>query len=81
MAFGLEDIGRTVTDEDIIVILTMGLGKAYDHFVMLIDVMLTQQLTVDYVVTRMLNEEAQSKEKGSIYGNEALMANVTKTIL
>ena len=32
-AFDLEDIGRTVTDEDIIVILTMGLGMGYDHFV------------------------------------------------
>ena len=41
----------------------------------------TQQLTVDYVVTRILNEEAQSKEKGSTYGYEALMANVAKTKL
>ena len=65
MAFDLEDIGGMVMDEDIIVILTMGLGKGHDHFVTLIDVMLTQQLMVDYVVTRMLNEEVQSEEKGS----------------
>ena len=64
MAFDLEDIGGMVTDEDITVILNMGLGNGYDHFVMSIDAMLTQQLMVDYVVTRMLNEEVQSKEKG-----------------
>ena len=78
MAFYLEDIGRMVMDEDIIVVLTVGSGMGYDHFVTLIDVMLMQQLTVDYVVTSMLNEEAQSGEKGSTYGNEALMVNVAK---
>ena len=78
MAFDLEDIGGTVTDEDIIVILTVGLGNRYDHFVTSIDAMLIQQLMVDYVVTRMLNEEARSEEKGSTYGNEALMANIVK---
>ena len=57
MAFDLEDIGGTVMDEDVIVALTMGLGTEYNHFVALIDAMLTQQLMVDYVVTRMLNEE------------------------
>ena len=81
MAFDPEDIGGMVMDEDIIVILTMGLRKGHDHFVTLIDVMLTQQLMVDYVVTRMLNEEVQSEEKGSTYGNEALMVNVAKTKL
>ena len=58
MAFDLEDIGGTVTDEDVTVVLTMGLGTKYDHFVASIDAMPTQQLMVDYVVTRMLNEEA-----------------------
>ena len=45
----------------------------------LIDVLPTHQLTVDYVVTRMLNEEARSEEKGSTCGNEVLMANIAKT--
>ena len=76
MAYDLEDIGRTVMDEDVIVILTMGLGTKYDHFVASIDAMLTQQLMVDYVVTRMLNEEARSREKGSTYRNGALMAKL-----
>ena len=57
MTFDLEDIGGTITDEDIIVILAIGLGMGYDHFMTLIDAMLTQQLTVDYMVTMMLNEE------------------------
>ena len=58
----------------------MGLGKGYgyDYFMTLIDVLPTHQLTVDYVVTRMLNEEARSEEKGSTCGNEVLMANIAK---
>jgi hypothetical protein len=76
MAFNLEDIGGTVTDEDIIIVLTMGLNKEYDHFVASIDAMLTQEIIVDYVVTRMLNEETRYADKGSTYANEALMANV-----
>ena len=33
MAFDLENIGRMVMDKDVIVILTMGSGTEYDHFV------------------------------------------------
>ena len=33
MAFDLENIGRMVMDEDVIVVLTMGSGTEYDHFV------------------------------------------------
>jgi hypothetical protein len=78
MAFYLEDIGGMVTDKDIIDVLTMGLNKEYDHFVASIDATLMQELTVDYGVTRMLNEEAWygEKGKGSIYANEALVANI-----
>ena len=36
MTFDLEDIGGTITDEDIIVIITIGLGIGYDHFMALI---------------------------------------------
>ena len=49
MAFDLEDISGTVMDKDIIIVLTMGLGKDYDHFVASADAMLTRQLMVDYV--------------------------------
>jgi hypothetical protein len=79
MAFDLEDIGGMVTDEDIMIVLTMGLNKEYDHFVASIDATPTQELTVDYVVTRMLNEETQYADKGSTYANEALVANVVNT--
>jgi hypothetical protein len=76
MAFDLEDIRGMVTDKDIIIVLTMGLNKEYDHFVASIDVTPTQELTVDYVVTRMLNEETRYADKGSTYANEVLVANV-----
>jgi hypothetical protein len=74
MAFDLENIGQMVTN--IIVILTMGLNKEYDHFVASSDMTPTQELTVDYVVARMLNEEAQYGDKGSTYANEVLVVNI-----
>jgi hypothetical protein len=76
MAFDLEDIGGILIDEDIIIILTMGLNKEYDHFVASIDATLIQELTMDYVVTRMLNEETQYADKGSTYANEVLVVNI-----
>jgi hypothetical protein len=57
IAFDLEDIGGTMTNEDIIIILTTGLNNEYDHFVVSVNMMPMQMLIVDYVVTRMLNEE------------------------
>ena len=78
MAFDLEDIGGTATEEDVVVVLTMGLGKEYDHFVASIDAMATQEFTVDYIVTRMLNEETWHVEKVSSYANEVLVASIAK---
>ena len=78
MALNLEDIGGTVINEDIIVVLTMGLGKEYDNFVASINVMAMQEFTMDYVVTRMLSEEVQHGENLSLYANEVLVASIVR---
>jgi hypothetical protein len=41
-----------------------------------IHAMPTQKLIVDYVVTRILNEETWYVDKESTYANEALVANI-----
>lgn len=55
----LNDIGVTVDDEDIILVLTGGLPPSYDNFVVSLDSTPPSNLTLEYVITRLLNEEAR----------------------
>lgn len=59
LANQLADIGVTVYDEDIILVLTGGLPPAYENFVISLDATPTAHLTLDYVITRLLNEETR----------------------
>ena len=59
LAFKLKDIGATVTDEDIIIVLTKGLPPSYDHFVVTLDASPSDDLTVDNVIRRLVNEESR----------------------
>src|ERR1700731_1815621 len=77
MAFDLEDLGGSVTSEDLIVVLTMGLGTEYDYFVASIDATVGKELNVEHVVTHMLNEEACHAIGGAMPANTALAATVT----
>ena len=55
----LEDIGVDISDEDTILALTMGLNKSYDSFIISLDTTPAEQLTLEYVISRMLNEEVR----------------------
>jgi hypothetical protein len=59
LAKQLVDIGVTVYDEDIILVLTGGLPPSYENFVVSLDSTPLPQLTLDYVITRLLNEETR----------------------
>ena len=59
MSFRLEDIAVDVSDEDTILALTMGLDKSYDSFIISLDTTSPDQLTLDYVISCMLNEEVR----------------------
>lgn len=59
----LEEIGVTVDDKDVILALTMGLGPTYDSFVISLDATPTDQLTLDFVIHRLLNEESRRKDR------------------
>ncbi|TBU23862.1 hypothetical protein BD311DRAFT_602175, partial [Dichomitus squalens] len=62
LAFQLKDIGATyttVTDEDIIIVLTKGLPSSYEHLVVSLDATLSDDLTLNLVIRRLVNEESR----------------------
>jgi hypothetical protein len=59
VAFRLKQTGITVDDEDIILVLTMGLPDSYDTFIVALDSTDPTSLTLDYVIGRLLNEESR----------------------
>jgi len=55
----LESVEVKVSDEDIIVVLTAGLPSSYTPVVISFDAIEPEKLTLDFVITRLLNEEAR----------------------
>lgn len=53
----LKAIDIKVSDEDIIVVLTAGLLTSYTPIVISFDVIESSKLTINFVITRLLNEE------------------------
>ncbi|EJF59477.1 hypothetical protein DICSQDRAFT_65085, partial [Dichomitus squalens LYAD-421 SS1] len=58
-AFRLEEIDASISDEDRILVLTNGLPDSYSQLVVNLDSTLPSELTIDYVITRLLNEESR----------------------
>ena len=56
-AFQLEAAGVTTIDEDVILALTEGLPKSYSTFIIALDSIPANNLTLDTVITHLLNEE------------------------
>jgi hypothetical protein len=59
LSFKLEDVGVVMTDEDRILALTNGLDDSYESFIISLDATPADQLTLEYVVDRLLNEEVR----------------------
>lgn len=59
LSYRLEDIGVTVTDEDMILALTMGLDTSYESFIISLDSTPSGDLDVDHVISRIINEEVR----------------------
>ena len=58
-AFQLEAAGISIIDEDIILALTKGLPESFSVFIIALDSLPPSELTLDNVVTRLLNEEVR----------------------
>jgi len=61
LAFRLEESGTAVSDQDIILALTMGLPATYDAVIINFDATATELLTLEYVISRLLNEETRQE--------------------
>jgi hypothetical protein len=58
-AHRLKSVDVNVSDEDIIVVLTAGLPETYSTVVISFDAIDPAKLTLDFVITRLLNEESR----------------------
>lgn len=76
-AHQLVEIGVEVSDEDRILVLTNGLDVSYDSFVISLDSTPSDELTLELVVNRLLNEEVRRenrKEEDGVMDREAALA-------
>ena len=81
VAFQLSEIDVTVPDEDVILVLTAGLPSSYESFIISLDAVSPSSLTLDFVISRLLNEEACQGIPTTDSAPVALTATRTKTPL
>ena len=74
LAHELTENGTEVTDDDIIIALTLGLPPAYDNFIVTLDATPDGELTLDLVIAHLLNEESHQHMTSSIEEGAALYA-------
>ena len=72
-AFLLEEIGGRIDEEDTILVLTNGLPSEFDPFVINLDSTPADDLSLDYIVQRLLNEESRQ------LGSNVSLVNMVKT--
>ena len=66
------------SEEDIILVLTQGLTSEFDNFVVTLDATATSDLTLDYVIAHLLNEEARQGVIRQSAADSALAATSTR---
>jgi len=61
ITFQLQEVSIDVSDEDIILALTLSLPPSYELFIISLDTTPPDQFTLDYVIARLTNEEARQQ--------------------
>ena len=59
VAFQMQEVSVDVSNEDIILSLTLGLPSSYESFIISLNTTPPDQFTLDYVIVRLMNKEAQ----------------------
>jgi hypothetical protein len=59
VAFCLKQAGITVDNEDVILVLTMGLPDSYNTFIVTLNSTDSSTLTLNYIIKQLLNEESR----------------------
>jgi hypothetical protein len=68
LAHRITQIGFPLQDEEIIIVLTQGLGDLYDPLIVALDSTPPEELSVDYVVAHLINEETRRTTTNMVYG-------------
>ena len=76
-AHRLLDADVEASEEDIILVLTQGLTSGFDNFVVMLDATAASDLTLDYIIARLLNEEARQGVIHQSTADSALTATST----
>lgn len=76
-AFRLQKIGANITDEDLILVLTSGLPVTYEAFVITLDATPEADLTLEFVVKRLLNEDSRQNQVPAISTTTTALAAST----
>ena len=79
VAFQLSEIDVSVPDEDIILVLTAGLPPSYESLIVSLDAVSPDLLTLDFVISRLLNEESCQGIPAPNTTSSALAATRAKT--
>lgn len=82
LAFEMEQVGIDVAEHNIILAITLGLPASYETIVILFDAIPTKDLSLPYVISRLLNDETRQNagiahdndENINKNGNVAMMA-------
>ena len=81
VAFQLSEIDVTVPDEDIILVLTADLPPSYESFIISLNAVSPSSLRLDFIISRLFNEEACQGIPTTDSAPVALAATRTKTLL
>ena len=77
LARKITDLGGTVSDDELIVVLTNKLPDSYQPLIVSLELVDEKNLTVDYVITRLVNEEDRQGNDTNTEGT-ALSVRVAK---
>ena len=79
VTFQLTEIGISVPDEDIILVLTAGLPLSYEPLIVSLNAVSPDSLTLDFVISHLLNEESRQGIPASEPSSSAMVATRAKT--
>jgi gag-polypeptide of LTR copia-type/Zinc knuckle len=74
LAHRIKQTGFELQDEHVILVLTQGLDESYHPLIIVLDSALPEELTMDSVITRLINEESRRSVKVAEFGASALTA-------
>jgi hypothetical protein len=78
VAFQLQEIDVDISDEDLILVLTLGLPSSYENFIVSLDSTPPKELTLEHVISRLTNEEARQNIHGDMKSRDTALLSHTQ---